>query len=228
MLAIFSRPESGYASLDVAVPAPLPVRSRFFYFAVKRCFDILAVIISAPVTLPLIGILALLVRLDGGSAFFGQQRLGRNGEIFTIWKLRSMVPDADRVLDEYLQQDPAAKSEWDRTQKLRNDPRITWLGRYLRKYSADELPQLWNVLVGHMSLVGPRPMFPEQRAQYPGTSYFEMRPGLTGLWQVSDRNECSFAERATHDTRYAGIMSFGTDIRILLMTVLVVVRGTGF
>lgn len=227
MLAIFSRPQPGYGSLDIVVPARLPVRSRFFYLAAKRCFDIVAVVISAPLTLPLIGILAFLVRLDGGAAFFGQQRLGRNGKTFTIWKLRSMVPDADRVLETYLRENPTAKSEWDRTQKLRNDPRVTSLGRYLRKYSADELPQLWNVFLGHMSLVGPRPMLPEQRAEYPGTSYFEIRPGLTGLWQVSDRNACSFAERAIHDTRYADIMSFGTDIWILSMTVLVVVRGTG-
>ncbi len=126
-----------------------------------------------------------------------------------------------------LAEDAAAKAEWDSTQKLRNDPRVTRIGRFIRKYSLDELPQLWNVLVGDMSLVGPRPMFPEQRSLYPGTACFDFRPGLSGLWQVSERNESSFAERAGYDNEYARTASFSTDLAILAKTLVVVLRGTG-
>ncbi|MGI6850705.1 sugar transferase [Mesorhizobium sp. 1B3] len=193
----------------------------------KRGFDILATLAAAPFVVAIVGILALLVRMDGGSAFYRQPRLGKDGKVFSIWKLRTMVPDAELRLQEYLMQNAAARVEWDRVQKLKNDPRITTLGYYLRKYSADELPQLLNVFLGQMSLVGPRPMCPEQRPQYPGSAYFDMRPGITGLWQISERNSCSFAERAMYDARYAGTMSFSTDMRILLLTPLTVLRGTG-
>lgn len=151
-----------------------------------------------------------------------------HGRTFKFWKLRSMVPDADQRLEQYLQQHPTAREEWDTAQKLKSDPRVTPLGHYLRKYSMDELPQLWNVLVGDMSLVGPRPMFPKQSVLYPGTDYFALRPGLTGLWQISDRNGCSFADRAKHDTRYAQNLCFALDMQILLKTVGVVIHGTGF
>lgn len=203
------------------------VRSKPVYLAMKRGFDILATLAAAPFVIAIVGALALLVRMDGGSAFYRQPRLGKNGKVFSIWKLRTMVPDAELRLQEYLMQNAAARVEWDRVQKLKNDPRITTLGYYLRKYSADELPQLLNVFLGQMSLVGPRPMCPEQRPQYPGSAYFDMRPGITGLWQISERNSCSFAERAMYDARYAGIMSFSTDMRILLLTPLTVLRGTG-
>jgi lipopolysaccharide/colanic/teichoic acid biosynthesis glycosyltransferase len=202
-------------------------RRRSIYPAVKRGFDIVATLILAPFALFVTSLLALVIRLDGGSAFYSQPRLGRDGRIFKLWKIRTMVPNADQRLVEFLSKNPAARIEWDRTQKLSNDPRITRLGSYLRKYSLDELPQLFNVLRGDMSLVGPRPMMPDQRQHYPETAYFNMRPGLTGLWQVNARNGCSFAERARHDTQYALTMSFATDIRILLMTPTVVLRGTG-
>ncbi|MCD2184177.1 sugar transferase [Rhizobium sp. GN54] len=201
--------------------------SRSVYLSSKRLFDILFTLAIAPVVLIVVGVLALLVRLDGQAAFFCQPRIGKGGRIFKLWKLRTMVPKADQRLQDYLAGNIAARIEWELTQKLKADPRITRVGRYLRKYSLDELPQLWNVFRGDMSLVGPRPMLPEQRSQYPGTSYFQMRPGLTGLWQISVRNGCSFAERATHDTRYFGMMSFATDLWILSRTPLVVIRGTG-
>lgn len=201
--------------------------SRHIYFGFKRGFDVAATVAVAPVALTLVGAMALLVRLDGGKAFYDQPRIGKNGKAFKLWKLRTMVPDAEAKLEQYLQGNPAARIEWDAHQKLRQDPRITAVGRFLRKYSLDELPQLLNVFMGHMSLVGPRPMCLDQRSQYPGTAYFELRPGLTGLWQVSDRNNCTFTERAMHDTRYARIMSFGTDLQIIVQTVGVVFRGTG-
>lgn len=203
------------------------VKSRSLYFVSKRCFDIAATLLVAPVALALVGIAAVLIWIDGGKAFFSQPRIGRGGKVFNLWKLRTMAPDADKRLQEHLAADPMARIEWETQQKLRNDPRITRLGRYLRKYSIDELPQLLNVFIGDMSLVGPRPMLPEQRQQYPGTAYFDMRPGLTGLWQISARNGCTFVERALHDTRYSGMMSFSADLWILLRTPVVVLKGTG-
>ena len=168
------------------------------------------------------------MRRDGGPAFYVQDRIGLDGRVFRLWKLRSMVIDADQRLAAHLAADPALRAEWDETQKLKRDPRITAVGRLLRKTSLDELPQLWNVLKGDMSLVGPRPMMPEQRALYPGRAYYQMRPGLTGPWQVSDRNEVSFAGRAEFDADYAGRMSLATDLGILFLTVWVVLRGTGY
>lgn len=204
-----------------------PTKSRSLYFAAKRFFDVAVTLLAAPLALMVVGIFALLIWLNGGGAFFCQPRVGKGGKIFNLWKLRTMAPDADKRLQEYLDSNPSAKLEWELKQKLEKDPRITWLGRYLRKYSIDELPQLLNVFAGDMSLVGPRPMLPEQRQHYPGTAYFTMRPGLTGLWQISERNGCTFVERALHDTRYSSMMSFSADLWILFRTPMVVLKGTG-
>jgi exopolysaccharide production protein ExoY len=195
---------------------------------VKRLLDVLAVVAALPVVLPLILVLAILVRRDGGPAFYVQDRIGRGGRVFRLWKLRSMVVDADRRLAAHLAVNPAARAEWDESQKLKNDPRITALGRLLRRTSLDELPQLWNVLRGDMSLVGPRPMMPSQRALYPGQTYYRLRPGLTGFWQISDRNETSFAGRAVYDADYANRLSLTTDLLVLVLTVRAVLRGTGY
>ena len=220
--------------VETAQPASLSVigfglhRPQGLYRSgIKRMIDIIVVAATAVITAPLIILIALFVSLDGHSPFYSQRRLGMGGRSFTLWKLRSMVPDADTRLREHLSADPAARAEWDRTQKLMNDPRITRMGRFIRKCSIDELPQLWNVLRGDMSLVGPRPMMPEQASLYPGISYFALRPGITGTWQVSARNESSFAERARFDSDYYRSVSLGTDLGILLATVRVVVRGTG-
>jgi lipopolysaccharide/colanic/teichoic acid biosynthesis glycosyltransferase len=185
------------------------------------------VLLGAPFVLPLVLVLAVLVALDGGRPFYRQDRVGKNGRIYRMWKLRSMEVDADERLSAYLRNNPAARAEWDHSQKLRQDPRITRIGRLIRRTSLDELPQLWNVLRGDMSLVGPRPMMPSQRALYPGDAYYALRPGVTGLWQVSARNECGFAARASYDTEYYRTLSFGTDLRILAATIRVVMRGTG-
>jgi len=197
------------------------------YPAAKRAFDISVTLLMAPFVLLLVAVVVQLIRMDGGPAFYCQPRVGKAGRIFKLWKLRTIVPDAEQRLALYLDENPAARIEWETTQKLRHDPRITAFGAYLRKYSIDELPQLLNVLAGDMSLVGPRPMMPDQQRYYPATAYFGMRPGLTGLWQISDRNNCSFAERAVHDALYARSMSFATDLWILLRTPAVVFRGTG-
>jgi exopolysaccharide production protein ExoY len=198
------------------------------YVILKRVIDVVIVLVSAPITLPLVALLAILIRFDGEEPFFRQERVGRDGRLFTFWKLRTMVSGADQRLEEILAASPAARDEWNTTQKLKLDPRITRLGRILRRTSADELPQLWNVLIGDMSLVGPRPMLPQQQSIYPGNAYFALRPGITGLWQISARNEASFASRAYFDTRYASIMSLTVDASILVKTIGVVVRGTGW
>lgn len=194
---------------------------------VKRILDITLILIAAPVVAPLIAFLALCIALTGGQPLYSQSRVGRNGRTYKIWKLRTMVRGADDVLEQHLARDPALRAEWNSKQKLLNDPRITAIGKVLRKCSIDELPQLWNVLRGDMSLVGPRPMMVCQKEMYPGTDYYALRPGITGMWQISDRNDTTFAARAQYDARYNANLSFQTDVKILLGTVRVVLRGTG-
>jgi lipopolysaccharide/colanic/teichoic acid biosynthesis glycosyltransferase len=194
---------------------------------VKRVFDIAIVLLLGPAALVIVGVFCPLIMLDGKSPFYTQPRVGRNGHIFRMWKLRSMVADADARLGAYLDSNPERRREWDETQKLRDDPRITRVGRIIRKTSIDELPQLWNVLRGEMSLVGPRPMMPDQQAIYPGTAYYALRPGITGFWQTSVRNESSFADRARFDAQYFRDLSLGTDLVVMLRTVRVVLCGTG-
>lgn len=217
-----------FASIEVA-DSPLHHRmvSKRLYAVAKRSIDLLLVLFLMPVVLPLIALFALLVTKDGGPAFFRQTRIGRGRRNFSMWKLRTMVCDAEERLQAHLASDPAAAAEWANKQKLKSDPRVTRVGRVLRKYSLDELPQIFNVLSGDMSLVGPRPMCPDQRDMYPGSEYYRMRPGITGLWQVSERNLCSFAERARYDNEYASTIGFGADMRILWRTASVVFRGTG-
>ncbi|WP_204112513.1 sugar transferase [Shimia biformata] len=193
----------------------------------KRLFDIgFVAVVALPVSLVVVA-LAMVIALDGHSPFYRQNRVGRNGRVFVMWKLRSMVPDAEHTLAAYLENHPEARAEWDSKQKLIDDPRITRLGRVIRKTSLDELPQFWNVLVGDMSVVGPRPMMVDQVKLYPGTAYYALRPGITGFWQVSERNLSSFAERAQHDTEYFQAVSFGTDLRVVMRTVGVVLTATG-
>ncbi|MDB5537640.1 MAG: lipid carrier sugar phosphotransferase [Devosia sp.] len=209
-------------------PAKPRARRDFgFYRVGKRLIDLALVAVGGPFFLPLIMILVVLIRLDGGPALYLQPRIGRDGRVFRLWKLRSMVPNAEAALAAYLDANPDARAEWDSTQKLRHDPRLTAMGGFLRRYSLDELPQLWNVLIGDMSLVGPRPMMPSQRLLYPGTAYYDLRPGLTGLWQISERNNCTFAERAAYDNRYAQTVSARVDFAVLARTLGVVFRGTG-
>ena len=209
-------------AIQVATPS-----SGFYRKLGKRILDITAVLVASVPLLVTIALLAFLVRRDGHPAFYVQKRVGRDGRIFKMWKLRTMVPDADRVLGETLEKDPAAYREWTHHQKLKNDPRITPIGAKLRRTSLDELPQLWNVLTGDMSLVGPRPIMVSQRALYPGTEYYALQPGVTGYWQVSCRNESSFQERAVYDRDYLKEMSLWTDLKVLIRTIGVVSRGTG-
>jgi lipopolysaccharide/colanic/teichoic acid biosynthesis glycosyltransferase len=202
-------------------------RHGFYRNGMKRMLDILLVLAGSIFVVPLVMVLSILVAIDGGRPFYRQDRVGMNGRIYRMWKLRSMVVDADEKLADYLAADPAARMEWDHSQKLRCDPRITRIGHVLRRTSLDELPQLWNVLRGDMSLVGPRPMMPSQRSMYPGDAYYALRPGITGLWQVSARNESGFAARASFDAEYDRTLSFATDCRLLAATLHAVTRGTG-
>ncbi|TFL17121.1 sugar transferase [Jannaschia formosa] len=209
--------------------ASFPKRSPVFYSRTgKRILDLILVLVSLPVWLPAILLAALAVACDGHSPFYCQPRVGRGGRVFRMWKLRSMVPGADALLERHLTRNPAARAEWNANQKLRDDPRITWIGRFLRKTSLDELPQVINVLTGEMSLVGPRPMLPAQQVLYPGSRYYALRPGLTGFWQISDRNQCRFRERARFDDAYWMAQSLRTDASVMMRTVAVVLRGTGY
>lgn len=194
---------------------------------IKRPLDMLMVLLASPVVLPLVVLLALIIMTDGKNPFYAQKRIGRDGRMFRMWKLRSMVHDADQRLGDYLAQNPEAHAEWNTTQKLRHDPRVTGFGRLLRASSMDELPQLWNVLTGDMSLVGPRPMMPDQQELYSGDGYYRLRPGITGFWQTSGRNGTTFAARAWYDDRYENDLSFSKDVAILMRTVSVVVGRTG-
>ena len=203
-------------------------RTNFYGRFFKRLLDFSVVVLAAPVVVPIVMVLAILVARDGHSPFYRQDRVGRGGRIFSMWKLRTMVPDADHHLALYLSMYPSARREWTESQKLKVDPRITRFGKKLRRTSMDELPQLWNVFVGEMSLVGPRPMMTEQQDLYPGKAYYSLRPGLTGYWQISDRNESSFAARASFDTRYFSELNLSTDVGVLSKTVGVVLRGTGY
>jgi lipopolysaccharide/colanic/teichoic acid biosynthesis glycosyltransferase len=179
---------------------------------------------------PIFLLISLAIRLDSpGPALYRQTRLGRGGRPFTMLKFRSMRLDADRQLSALLETEPEFRRAWTRDQKLRNDPRCTRLGAFLRRSSLDELPQLWNVLRGEMSLVGPRPILPDQRLQYGHffDRYASLRPGLTGLWQVMGRNYISFAGRIFLDQLYISRRSLVLDAYILLRTTWVVLSEKG-
>ncbi|MBT8476618.1 MAG: sugar transferase [Alphaproteobacteria bacterium] len=214
--------------VDVATPTfSEPVRTGWYTGIGKRVFDLALILIALPIVVPVMAVIALALIADGQKPFFFQKRVGRDGREFTILKFRTMVLDADERLQQYLDGNEAALCEWRDHQKLKEDPRVTRLGRALRKTSLDELPQLWNVIKGEMSLVGPRPMMPHQRRLYPGSAYYAMLPGITGPWQVSARNESEFRARAQFDTRYGQSVSLLTDIGLLFRTITVVFRGTG-
>jgi exopolysaccharide production protein ExoY len=212
-----------------ALPRSASPRSRGLYSSyLKRTVDLGLVFMALPFLVPFMLILsAMIFAQDGKSPLFRQERIGRDGRRFRIWKFRTMVADAEAQLERHLEADPTARAEWNEKQKLSVDPRVTPIGRVLRRSSVDELPQLLNVLAGEMSLVGPRPMMPSQQALYSGNGYYRLRPGLTGNWQVSARNESSFADRAHFDDSYAQSVSFIGDARIVAQTVGVVLRGTG-
>jgi Undecaprenyl-phosphate galactose phosphotransferase WbaP len=198
---------------------------NFWAQLLKRIIDVVIAALGLFFLSPFFALTIILILIDtGGRVFYRQQRLGRNGRKFELIKFRTMYWGADKILAEKLAGDPVLKAEWDRYQKLRKDPRITRVGGYLRKFSLDELPQLWNVLKGEMSLVGPRPMMVDQRDLYgePFKEYIQVSPGITGLWQVSGRNGTSFARRAELDIEYIQRWSVFLDIYILIRTIKIV------
>ena len=193
-------------------------------------FDICLVVLALPVVLPVLALMLLATWVQGGKPLYRQRRVGLGGQEFLCWKVRTMVQDADRVLADLIARDPLIAEEWRTNQKLARDPRITRLGRFLRRTSLDELPQLWNVLNGTMSLIGPRPFTPDQRALYANgcdSAYYYLRPGLSGLWQVSRRSAGSFADRVHYDDLYCQQMGLAFDASILWRTFMVVLRATG-
>ncbi len=224
-LWVEARDLSGVLGLEVHQRLLLPCSRR-----IKRALDLVFVIAGGALLLPLIALIAALIKLTSpGPVFYGQRRHGRGGHAFTAWKFRSMVANASGVLEQHLNSNPALRREWLETQKLRCDPRITPIGRVLRRTSLDELPQLWNVLVGEMSLVGPRPIIAEEIPRYGGdfALYKKVTPGLTGMWQVSGRNLVTYEQRIGFDLYYVRNWSIWLDLHILARTVKAVLRGEG-
>lgn len=217
------------AAIARVYPLSRHARPSFYASYVKRVLDIVLAVLMLPILVPVIALLWLTVRRDGGNGFFGHTRVGRDGKTFKCWKMRSMEVDAEAKLVRHLQANPAAAAEWARDHKLLDDPRITRFGQFLRKSSLDELPQIWNVLKGEMSFVGPRPVVAEELARYGASrwAYLQVRPGITGLWQVSGRNDVTYEARVQMDVRYSTDMRFGSDMWIILMTAGAVIYGTG-
>jgi Undecaprenyl-phosphate galactose phosphotransferase WbaP len=197
---------------------------------VKRIIDQTLSLLLLALLLPVMLLIMLIIRLESpGNALFFHRRIGHGGRQFRMWKFRSMRPDANRILEEYLRDHPELGVEWQEKHKLRNDPRVTRVGRILRKTSLDELPQLWNVLRGDMSLVGPRPIVADEVTKY--SEWFDLYcrvvPGLTGLWQVSGRSDTNYQKRVDLDSYYVRNWSPWFDIYLLACTFRVVLEGEG-
>lgn len=196
----------------------------------KRLFDVTASTLGLIVLTPVLLIVAVMIFLyDRGKPIFVHRRLGQDGESFGCLKLRSMAMNAEERLQGMLESSPEMRQEWEESQKLTNDPRVTRIGNFLRKTSLDELPQLFNVLKGEMSLVGPRPIVQDELPRYgsDAIAYLRVRPGLTGLWQTTGRNDVSYQERVAMDVAYERDISFVEDLRIMAMTVVTMLRRTG-
>lgn len=209
---------------EIAASIPLSLE-RFL----KRCTDIIGATVLAAVFSPLILVILIVMRRHGGSPIFRHTRVGRNGELFECLKFRTMVPNAEQVLRDLLASDHALREEWDRDHKLKDDPRVTRLGRFLRSTSLDELPQLWNVIKGEMSLVGPRPVTREELLRYGRNMllYMMVKPGITGLWQVSGRSNTDYRRRVAIDVCYVRNQSVLLDLWILIKTTRVVLGRHG-
>ena len=199
--------------------------SRFL----KRTMDIVLSFGLILILSPIFLILYLLIYIDGGKPIYKHPRIGRDGKLFNCFKFRSMVLDSEEILSELLKQDPECKSEWEKEFKLKNDPRVTKIGSFIRRTSLDELPQLFNVLIGQMSLVGPRPITEKELAFYESNVdyYLMAKPGITGLWQVSGRNDIDYETRVYFDSWYVKNWSLWNDIAILFKTIRVVVKKNG-
>ena len=206
------------------------VRSSFNQF-VKRTFDIVVSLLLLPILLPVIGVLAYLIKKESpGNVFYAHNRVGKDGKIIPVLKFRSMYSDSKERLEKLLESDPAIREEWEKNFKLKNDPRVTKIGKFIRESSLDELPQIFNVLKGEMSLVGPRPVVEEELKKYykESAEYYKMvKPGITGFWQVSGRSDTDYDFRVKVDTWYVYNWSLWLDIMVLIKTVRVVLLKEG-
>lgn len=202
--------------------------SDFYQSTGKRVFDLFFAVVALPIVLPTLAVLYFAIR-RGGPFLFAHERIGLNGKPFMCLKIRTMDVNAERILSDLVKTDPDIAREWRAHYKLRNDPRVTKLGLALRKTSLDELPQIFNVLKGEMSFVGPRPITAEELSHYGNAQddYRSVRPGLTGLWQISGRRENDFESRARMDTEYVSTTSFIRDLTILLKTIPEVITARG-
>lgn len=225
-------PYSQSAPILIHEPVVAPYGPHGAAAIAKRLLDFVLLVPATILALPIIVLAAILIMaISPGNPFYSQRREGYRGRSIRIWKLRTMRPDADAVLEQYLRTDPEARDEWSSHYKLTRDPRILPLiGKALRRSSLDELPQLWNIASGEMSFVGPRP-FPEYHLAAFGEDFRAQRrsavPGLTGLWQVSERAEGDLSRQEYWDRRYLEDWSLTLDVGILLRTPLAVVRGKG-
>lgn len=227
----FSMGVDGVAPAKISKIQPIEVESYGVrdMFA-KRTLDLVLATSLIVVLAPLIIFITMIIRIsDGGNAIFTQRRIGRDGVEFDCLKFRTMVLNAPEKLAEILASDSDAAEEWGRDQKLRNDPRITKFGKFLRKTSLDELPQLWNILKGEMSVVGPRPIVEDEVPKYGRYfgAYASVTPGVTGLWQISGRNDTTYDERVMLDAEYAKTRSVWLDMKILFLTVPAVLFSKG-
>lgn len=205
---------------------PSKVKGRLVYHTVKRGFDILASGVALVLLSPLFGVLTVKIKKeDSGPAFYSQTRIGKNGKPFKMWKFRSMIVNADKMVKQLEEQNEIDGAMF----KIKDDPRVTKIGHVIRKYSLDELPQLWNVLKGDMSLVGPRPPLPSEVEEY--TDYDKQRllvmPGCTGLWQVTKRNEADFDEMVWLDIVYINHSGLWEDLKLIIKTIGVVIHPNG-
>jgi undecaprenyl-phosphate galactose phosphotransferase len=217
------------AESSEAIYSDLPIAS-FRYRVLKPLLDLMIVLVSLPVALPLGVLVAALVAVTSrGAILYRHRRIGQFQQPVLVWKFRTMYENSDQVLEQYLSSNPEAREEWTQAQKLRMDPRVTPLGRLLRKTSLDEIPQLLNVLAGDMSIVGPRPIVDEERAKYGKyfRTYSHALPGITGLWQVSGRCDVDYRKRVQLDVQYVEQWSLWMETKILLKTVLVILHSRG-
>lgn len=207
------------SSLTLSPPVRFPVKHN----ALKRLFDVIFSVLVLVVTFPLMVFIALSVRFSSkGNIVYAHERIGRGGKPFRCYKFRTMHSDADTRLKEILEGCPILKNEWEQTQKLRKDPRVTPIGKFLRQTSLDEFPQFWNVLRGDLSIVGPRPVVHHEVTQHLGpkaAKILSIRPGLTGLWQVSGRSDISYAHRIKMDEQYVDSQSIYLDLKIISKTI---------
>lgn len=201
------------------------------HIPVKRGFDIFFSALALLLALPFLVFIFVGIKLtSGGKVFFSHERIGRGGKKFSCYKFRTMYPDAEKRLKEILKQCPERKKEWDATHKLKNDPRVTPIGAFLRKTSLDELPQFWNVLKGDLSVVGPRPVVDDELKTHFGPKaekILSIRPGITGLWQVSGRSDTSYSTRVMLDEKYVDNHSLMLDIKLIAKTIPSMISSKG-